>query len=135
MTHSVRHSRGELSATLHELEDLRTRMDQLMHAVFPVGGHPEFGTAEPWAPLADVVDTEDAYLMELKRARSGPGPDRPRRSRKANSTSTVRSGPGTHRARSAGRPDASAGSTAATILRNSGHRAHQGGPASTEYSR
>ncbi|MGW1952924.1 Hsp20/alpha crystallin family protein [Streptomyces sp. NPDC001920] len=66
MTHPVRPSRGGLSAALHELDDLRARMDQLMHAVFPVGGYPEFGTAEPWAPPADVVDTEDAYLVELE---------------------------------------------------------------------
>ncbi|MET8572896.1 Hsp20/alpha crystallin family protein [Streptomyces sp. NPDC004783] len=41
-------------------------MDQLMHAVFPAGGYPEFGPGEPWAPLADVVDAEDAYLVELE---------------------------------------------------------------------
>ncbi|CAM5664169.1 hypothetical protein STENM223S_03499 [Streptomyces tendae] len=66
MTHPVRHGRGGLSATLHELDDLRTRMDQLMRAVFPIGGYPESGTGEPWAPLADIVDTEDAYLVELE---------------------------------------------------------------------
>ncbi|OSP33703.1 MULTISPECIES: Hsp20/alpha crystallin family protein [unclassified Streptomyces] len=66
MTHPVRHGRGGLSATLHELDDLRARMDQLMHAVFPIGGYPESGTGEPWAPLADIVDTEDAYLVELE---------------------------------------------------------------------
>ncbi|EMF29707.1 heat shock protein [Streptomyces gancidicus BKS 13-15] len=41
-------------------------MDQLMRAVFPIGGYPESGTGEPWAPLADIVDTEDAYLVELE---------------------------------------------------------------------
>ncbi|WP_407109674.1 Hsp20/alpha crystallin family protein [Streptomyces sp. DSM 116494] len=66
MTHPVRHGRGGLSAALHELDDLRTRMDQLMHAVFPIGGYPESGTGEPWAPLADIMDTEDAYLVELE---------------------------------------------------------------------
>ncbi|CAL9657303.1 Spore protein SP21 [Streptomyces sp. enrichment culture] len=66
MTQPARHTRHGLPAAWHELEDLRTRMDQLMHAVFPVGGYPEFGTAGPWAPLADVVDTEDAYLVELE---------------------------------------------------------------------
>ncbi|KOT42660.1 heat-shock protein Hsp20 [Streptomyces caelestis] len=65
MTHPVRHSRSGLPAALHELDDLRTRMDQLMHAVFPIGGPLEFGAGEPWAPLADVVDAEDAYLVEL----------------------------------------------------------------------
>ncbi|MFF5157687.1 Hsp20/alpha crystallin family protein [Streptomyces sp. NPDC000348] len=74
MTHPVRHGRAGLSAALHELDDLRTRMDQLMHAVFPVGGYPEFGAGEPWAPPADVVDTEDAYLVELEL----PGVDKDR---------------------------------------------------------
>ncbi|MET9368831.1 Hsp20/alpha crystallin family protein [Streptomyces griseoflavus] len=72
MTHPVRPGRGGLSAALRELDDLHSRMDQLMRAVFPVGGYPEFGTGtgtgpgEPWAPPADVVDTEDAYLVELE---------------------------------------------------------------------
>ncbi|MEU3253738.1 Hsp20/alpha crystallin family protein [Streptomyces sp. NPDC006997] len=66
MTHPVRHGRHGLPAAWLELDDLRARMDQLMHTVFPGGGYPEFGAAEPWAPLADVVDTEDAYLVELE---------------------------------------------------------------------
>jgi HSP20 family protein len=43
-------------------------MDQLMHATFPFPGvgFPEFGAAEAWAPLADVEDTDDAYLVELE---------------------------------------------------------------------
>lgn len=51
-----------------ELEELRTRMDQLMHTTFPYAGvgFPEAGAAEAWAPLADVEDTEDAYLVELE---------------------------------------------------------------------
>ncbi|WP_318217004.1 Hsp20/alpha crystallin family protein [Streptomyces sp. SCL15-6] len=66
MTHPARHSRDALSAALHELDDLRTRVDQLIHAAFPGGGSPESGTHEPWAPLADVVEAEDAYLVELE---------------------------------------------------------------------
>jgi HSP20 family protein len=51
-----------------ELQDLRTRMDQLMHATFPFPGvgFPEAGAAGAWAPLADIEDTEDAYLVELE---------------------------------------------------------------------
>lgn len=66
MTHPARHSRGGLPAALRELEDLRTRVDQLMHAAFPGAGLPGFGTADPWAPLADIEDTEEAYLVELE---------------------------------------------------------------------
>ncbi|MEU0440568.1 MULTISPECIES: Hsp20/alpha crystallin family protein [unclassified Streptomyces] len=67
MTHPVRRNRGGgLSAVMHELDDLRTRMDQLMHSVFPVAGYPEFDNAEPWAPPADVVDADNAYLVELE---------------------------------------------------------------------
>jgi HSP20 family protein len=38
-------------------------MDRLMQSAFPGGG--ELGAAGAWAPLADVEDTEDAYLVEL----------------------------------------------------------------------
>ncbi|KUN82763.1 Hsp20/alpha crystallin family protein [Streptomyces griseoruber] len=66
MTHPARHSGGGVPAALRELDDLRTRMDQLMHAAFAGGGWPTFGGAEPWAPLADIEDAEDAYLVELE---------------------------------------------------------------------
>ncbi|MEU1571316.1 Hsp20/alpha crystallin family protein [Streptomyces collinus] len=66
MTHPARHGRAGLPAALRELEDLRTRVDQLMHAAFPGGGTSPFGAAEPWAPLADIEDSEDAYLVELE---------------------------------------------------------------------
>ncbi|MFI7296403.1 Hsp20/alpha crystallin family protein [Streptomyces sp. NPDC050121] len=62
MAHPVRPRRGTLPAALPDLEDLRTRMDQVMHAAFPRGRF----AAEPWAPPADVEDTEDAYLVELE---------------------------------------------------------------------
>ncbi|MFD5258928.1 Hsp20/alpha crystallin family protein [Streptomyces bobili] len=72
MTHPARHSRGGLPPALRELEDLRTRVEQLMHAAFPGGGFPGLGMAEAWAPAADIEDTEDAYLLELEL----PGVDR-----------------------------------------------------------
>ncbi|MEU6527504.1 Hsp20/alpha crystallin family protein, partial [Streptomyces sp. NPDC046924] len=67
MTLPAHRGRDSLSGwdPLRELEELRTRMDQLMHSTFPGRGFPEAG-AEAWAPLADVEDTEDAYLMELE---------------------------------------------------------------------
>ncbi len=42
-------------------------MDQLMQSTFPFPTRPlsEIGE-DPWAPLADVEDTEDAYVMELE---------------------------------------------------------------------
>ncbi|GHG11496.1 hypothetical protein GCM10018777_25300 [Streptomyces albogriseolus] len=42
-------------------------MDRLMQTAFPFPTHPlsEIGDA-PWAPLADVEDTGDAYVMELE---------------------------------------------------------------------
>ena len=66
MTLPVRRSRGALPVwdPFRELEDLHTRMDRLMQSTFP--GFGEFGAAEAWAPLADVEDTEDAYLVELE---------------------------------------------------------------------
>lgn len=68
MTQPVRRGRSAHPVwdPFREIEDLRTRMDRLMHATFPVAGFPEFDTAEVWAPLADVEDTEDAYLVELE---------------------------------------------------------------------
>ncbi|MFB8754576.1 Hsp20/alpha crystallin family protein [Streptomyces nigra] len=67
MTRPVRRGRGaDPWDPFREMADLRTRMDQLLHATFPVGGYPEFASAETWAPLADVEDTEDAYLVELE---------------------------------------------------------------------
>lgn len=65
MTHPVRH-RGGFPPALHELEDLRSRVDQLMHAAFPSHLFPESEGVGPWAPLADVEDSDDAYLMELE---------------------------------------------------------------------
>ncbi|MEV0598903.1 Hsp20/alpha crystallin family protein [Streptomyces sp. NPDC050315] len=70
MTLPARRSRGAFPAwdPVHELEELRTRMHQLMRTTFPFpgGGFSELGAADAWAPLADVEDTEDAYLVELE---------------------------------------------------------------------
>ncbi|MFJ9902196.1 Hsp20/alpha crystallin family protein [Streptomyces sp. NPDC101152] len=66
MTHPARHTSGALPAAMRELDDLRTRVDQLMHAAFTSGGWPAFGGTEPWAPMADIEDAEDAYLVELE---------------------------------------------------------------------
>ncbi|MDT0396625.1 MULTISPECIES: Hsp20/alpha crystallin family protein [Streptomyces] len=77
MTLPVHRNRGQVSGwdPFRELEELRTRMDQLMHSTFPFPGS-GFAQAEAgaWAPLADVEDTEDAYLMELE----VPGVDKDR---------------------------------------------------------
>jgi HSP20 family protein len=39
-------------------------MDRFLQSAFPAGAEP--GAAGAWAPLADIEDTEDAYLMELE---------------------------------------------------------------------
>ncbi|MCD9876351.1 Hsp20/alpha crystallin family protein [Streptomyces guryensis] len=66
MTLPVRHGRGAFPVwdPFRELEELHTRMDRLMQSAFPGGGEP--GVAGVWAPLADIEDTEDAYLVELE---------------------------------------------------------------------
>lgn len=66
MTHPARHSTTASPVALRELDDLRARVDQLMHAAFAGGGWPTFGGSEPWAPAADIEDAEDAYLVELE---------------------------------------------------------------------
>ncbi|MCK8437249.1 Hsp20/alpha crystallin family protein [Streptomyces sp. D2-8] len=65
MTQPARRSRGSLPVwdPFRELEELHTRMDRLMQSAFPAGA--ELGGAGVWAPLADIEDTEDAYLVEL----------------------------------------------------------------------
>ncbi|MET8130609.1 Hsp20/alpha crystallin family protein [Streptomyces sp. NPDC005251] len=65
MAYLERHSSGTHPVALRELDDLRTRLDQLMHAAF-TSGWPALGGAEPWAPMADIEDAEDAYLVELE---------------------------------------------------------------------
>ncbi|WP_431984614.1 Hsp20/alpha crystallin family protein [Streptomyces qinglanensis] len=60
------HAAGPPAAGFGELENLRTRVDELLHAAVPGTGFPGFGTAEPWAPPADVEEVEDAYLIELE---------------------------------------------------------------------
>ncbi|MCC9711386.1 MULTISPECIES: Hsp20/alpha crystallin family protein [unclassified Streptomyces] len=66
MTHPARHSTSASPGALRELDDLRARVDQLMHAAFVGGGWPTSGGSEPWAPAADIEDAEDAYLVELE---------------------------------------------------------------------
>ena len=78
-------------------------------AAFPSGGFPGFGMTEPWAPLAGIEVTEDAYLVELEL----PGVD------KDQTRSGRRNTPG----RSVGKPVASARSTAARLCRRTPTRA------------
>jgi HSP20 family protein len=48
---------------LREFDDLQDRMNQLMASVF--GGPSERGTALAWTPLADVSESEGAYVVEV----------------------------------------------------------------------
>ncbi|WP_326756180.1 Hsp20/alpha crystallin family protein [Streptomyces hirsutus] len=72
MSHPARRSRGPLSGwdAFRELEDLRSRMEYLMHSTFPFPGDDfsEAGTAGTWTPPADVEDTGDAHVVELELA-------------------------------------------------------------------
>ena len=47
----------------HEFEDIYDRMGQLMNLTF--GLTPIDGADEPWIPLADVSETDDAYVIEV----------------------------------------------------------------------
>jgi len=62
----VRHSSGRNLAVLNpsrEFEDIYDRMGQLMNLAF---GVPLVDVAEgPWIPLADVSETDDAYVVEV----------------------------------------------------------------------
>ena len=48
---------------MRELVQLQQRMNQLMSSM--LGGDPLTGTAQGWTPLADVTETDDAYLVEI----------------------------------------------------------------------
>lgn len=49
---------------LRELAQLHHRMSQLMTAAF--GSDLSSVTAQGWTPLADVTETDDAYLVEIE---------------------------------------------------------------------
>src|SRR4051794_41875872 len=55
---------------LRELAQLHQRMSQLMNTA--LGTDLLSGTAQGWTPLADVTETDDAYLVEIE----VPGVDR-----------------------------------------------------------
>lgn len=47
---------------LAEMGDLYARMSQLMHAT---SGHGWHWSGQAWAPLADLRETDDAYVVEM----------------------------------------------------------------------
>ncbi len=52
---------------LEELLDLQERMNRLFEETLSRGGVDDLGPFAPgWAPLADVFDTPEAYLLELE---------------------------------------------------------------------
>jgi HSP20 family protein len=50
-----------LAGAPREFEDIYDRMGQLINAAFG-----DVGTAVPWSPLADVFETDDAYIVETE---------------------------------------------------------------------
>lgn len=66
MTKPTRHGNGVLETwdPFREMQDLHTRLDRLMETAVPVVPGP--GATGAWMPLADIEDTEDAYLVELE---------------------------------------------------------------------
>jgi HSP20 family protein len=48
---------------LRELDDLHTRMDQLMQGVWSGIGD---GDGAPWVPAVDIEETDDAWLVEAE---------------------------------------------------------------------
>jgi HSP20 family protein len=49
---------------LREFEDLYTQMGRLWESAFGPG--PGAGTVSGWSPLADVCETQDAYVVEIE---------------------------------------------------------------------
>ncbi|GAA2676032.1 Hsp20/alpha crystallin family protein [Streptomyces aculeolatus] len=66
MTKPARRSSGALQTwdPFREMQDLHTRLDRLVQSAVPAV--PGSGAPGAWAPLADIEDTEDAYLMEFE---------------------------------------------------------------------
>jgi HSP20 family protein len=64
MTLPVRRSSNPLTRwdPLREFDDLQARMSRLMGSVFGSGDGPQ---QTVWTPLADVTETDDAYLVDL----------------------------------------------------------------------
>jgi HSP20 family protein len=50
---------------LREFEDIYDRMGQLMDAAFADFTRGQFRSDMPWSPMADVSETDDAFLVEL----------------------------------------------------------------------
>jgi HSP20 family protein len=50
-----------LAGAPREFEDIYDQMGQLINAAFG-----DVGTAVPWSPLADVFETDDAYIVEAE---------------------------------------------------------------------
>jgi HSP20 family protein len=50
---------------LREFDDLHERFTQLVNSVFGAPAASSRGFGLPWTPLADVTETEDAYLVEV----------------------------------------------------------------------
>ena len=66
MTTPVRRSRGRNLTVVNptrEFEDIYDRMGQLMNLAF--GLAPVDVAEGPWIPLADVSETDDAYVVEV----------------------------------------------------------------------
>lgn len=61
-----RRGRGDIArlSPLHEFEDLYDRLGQLIGATMGEMVFPREGMDLPWAPFADVSETEDGYLIE-----------------------------------------------------------------------
>jgi HSP20 family protein len=67
MTMMIRRRRGDLGRTspLYEFEDLYERLGQLISTAMGEMTFPREGDT-PWAPLADVSETDDAYIVEAE---------------------------------------------------------------------
>jgi HSP20 family protein len=54
---------GERWEPFHELDELHSRMEQLMQGVW---SDARFGDGTPWVPPVDVEETEDAWIVEAE---------------------------------------------------------------------
>jgi HSP20 family protein len=54
---------GERWEPFHELDELHSRMEQLMQGVW---SDARFGDGAPWVPPVDVEETDDAWIVEAE---------------------------------------------------------------------
>src|SRR5690242_11177409 len=66
MTLPIRHHPGRLSVGEPIATDLDDLFQQMGHLLESAAAMPTVATRRAWAPLAEIRDTDDAYILEVE---------------------------------------------------------------------